>query len=80
MKTITVKEEGRERIIFIPDTGDEGYNKDLEQMAEEKTRAELKAMPPRKKPTASKKDVAEALKERLDFNKRKREDGIKKYY
>lgn len=80
MKEITIEENGRKRIVFIPDTGDAGYNEALEQMAKEKTTAELKAMPPKPKSRVPKDDVAGALKEIADFRRRKREGDIKKWY
>ena len=76
MKNFTVKENGREMNVFIPDTGDPSYNEELALSSEEKTRADLKALPPKEQPNVTKKEVAEFLKEQKAF----RERGSKKYF
>jgi len=84
MRRFTVKTEDREREVFIVGTEkemkDESYMNYLEVAEKEKTLDQLKKIPPRPQPTMSKKEIGKALKERLEFDKRKREGGIKKYY
>ncbi len=62
-KEVVVKENGRERILIIPPTGDRQYDEYIEGSQVEETRNELRKMP--KKPIArySKEEIQGALRE-----------------
>lgn len=81
MKRLRVEHGGREREVLIPATGDPIYDRDLEQMAREKTLSELQKLPPKETPKHSKEETAGALKEMAAWrNRRKGQVNPKKYY
>ena len=73
-----IKESGREMTLIIPPTGDKVWDRELEEAEVEKTRDELRKMPPRPQ-GKSKEEVAGALKEYSQFIKRQK-NGTKKYF
>jgi len=79
MSKIIVKENGRERTIFLPNTGDRSYDEALREAYVEKTRDELRKMPPKEKGNMSRQDIKEYLRERREFNEYKKR-GSKKYF
>ncbi len=83
MRKFKVKHKDKEREVLIVGTEeemkDEGHMDYLEEAYKEKTENQLKNEPDKPKSRFSKKEIGQALKERLEFNKRK-EDGVKKYY
>ena len=84
MRRFTVKENGREKEVIIAGTPEEMKDKSqmdyLEQAGREKAREELRNEPERPKSTVSKKDIAGALKERIEFRDRAKHGDIRRKY
>ncbi len=67
----TVEHEDREMKVIIPDTGDESENQYLEEAEREKTLDQLKKKPTKEQSKLSKEDKVIAIKEVVDYKKRK---------
>ncbi len=81
IKRIEVKEGNKQMDVFIPqDPKDHSYNEYLEEAEIEKTREQLKKRPDKPVSKRSKGDIATELKERGEFNKRRKSDSPKKYW
>ena len=75
-----VKEGDKEMEVLIPDTGDRQYNEYLEEAQREITANQLRKKQDKPKPTASKSDVAEALKEYKAYQDYIKQGHRRKYY
>jgi len=74
---------GRTRNILIPNIQDmdDSQLDEIIEWQREKTLAELKKLPPKKPIDRMKaKEIGKMLKEYTEFLKRKRNDGIKRFY
>lgn len=80
-KKIEIKEGDKEMDVFIPqDPKDKSYNEYLEQAEVEKTKDQLRKRPPKPKSKVSKEEVSGELKERAEFDRRRKSDHPRKYY
>lgn len=83
VKNIEVEGGGRKRSVFLCMTDDEAKDRsfvnEYESANRDKTVEQLNKLPPREKPEHSKKEVAGAIKEYIEYRDRHREGG-KKYY
>jgi len=80
MPVINVEENGRKMTVVIPDTGDKSYTDYLVEAETEKTREQLRKKPAKPEPTASKDDIAGALREYREYKNRRKSGDIRKYY
>ena len=84
MRHFIVKDGDKEKEVIIAGTPEEMKDQShmdyLEAAGREKALDELRKMPDKPKPTASKRDIAEALKERIEFRDRARRGGIQRKY
>jgi len=79
VKTFKVVEGNREMEVFIPPTGDEIWDKELEAMGREKTSEDLKK---NQKPVGKlpRKEIAQGLREVQEFRNRRKDNLNPKYY
>jgi hypothetical protein len=80
---LPISHGGRTRNILIPHTQDMDKSQldEIVEWQKEKTLDELKKLPPRKPIEIAKaQEIGAQLSEYLQYLKRKKNDGIKKYY
>lgn len=80
IRKIKVEVGDKSMEVLIPESGDKSYDDYLEEAEREKTAEQLRKQPPKPKSKVSKEDIASAIKERMEFDKRKRRGDIRKYY
>jgi hypothetical protein len=76
----TVKENGLKQDIYIPESGDKIYDRDLAQAYIEKTKDQLRRKQIKASPKASKSDISGVLREVNEFMNRQKSDHKRKFY
>jgi 23S rRNA maturation mini-RNase III len=80
MPKILVEENGKQMEVFLPNTGDAGYDKELKESYIAKTKEQLRKRPVKEVSKKSKEEQSGALKEFIEFRNRQKTDHPKKYF
>jgi hypothetical protein len=77
---LQVGEGKKMKQVFIPDTGDVIYNRDLIQWQTERLKAEIAAEKPRPVRKSSSRDISEMLRDLISWRNRRKEVNTKRLY
>jgi hypothetical protein len=81
IKKVIVEEGGKKSApIFIPQSGDRVYDRELETWATETERNRMRNEKPREPSRANPNDIRKAIKEQIAYRERKRENVNRKYF
>lgn len=76
---VVVSENGREQTIVVPKSDDKAYDDYIIEAETEKSRNELRKLPPKVVRREARETLAEQIKEYKAYTQRKQEGG-RKYY